>query len=158
MTVRTRILSRTASVTERSASTATAAAVVGALVLTLTGCAGIQHLLQNEHEETFATYAEAEDGWVGVDIPPWIPRDASDLHNLATNDEQVSVVRVATSSQPEGSCTPADRRGLPALTAEWSAEKFPATVMVCGDYELMPMDDGWLGWFNATAEGDVPGD
>lgn len=30
-------------------------------------------------------------------------------------------------------------------------------VARCGDYEVMAMDDGWLGWFNATEPGETPG-
>jgi hypothetical protein len=43
-------------------SIALGAAAAGLLVLTLTGCAGIQHALQHEHEESFDTYALATPG------------------------------------------------------------------------------------------------
>lgn len=84
------------------------------------------------------------------------PADATDLRNRATFDETVAVVRVVTDTEPDG-CSPAERRGLPALSADWSAEKWPDEVLLCGDYEVMPMDDGWLGWFNATESGQTPG-
>ena len=141
--------------TEASASTALAAAVVGAAVLLLTGCANITHVLQHEHEESFASYHVAAKDWIGVQIPAWIPDDATDLHNIATLNEQVSVVRVTTQSQPVG-CADSERHGIPSLTAEWSSDDWPDVVLLCGDYEVMPLDDGWLGWFNAADEGDVP--
>lgn len=136
-------------------SIAVGAAAIGFAVLALAGCAGIQHVLQHEHEETFATYSAAEKGWVGVDMPSWIPDDATDLHNLATDNESVSVVRVTTSTEPVG-CTDGPRHGIPSLTADWSSQEWPDQVLNCGDYEVMPLDDGWLGWFNAAEEGDTP--
>ena len=137
-------------------SIAIGAAVAGIAVLTLTGCAGIQHALQHEHEESFATYALAEKGWVGVDLPGWIPADATSLHNLATDNEQVSVIQVTSDSEPIG-CSDADRHGAPALTAEWSTDEWPDRLLTCGDYEVMPVEGGWLGWFNAAEDGDIPG-
>lgn len=74
-------------------STALGAAALGFAVLALTGCAGIQNLLQHQHEETFSTYAKAQSGWVGVELPSWIPSDAVELHNLATDDESQAVIR-----------------------------------------------------------------
>jgi len=138
-----------------SSTVAATAFAGGLLVIALTGCSEVDDLLSQRHRETFPTYAEAERSWVGVDIPGWIPRDSVDLNNLATNDETVSVIRVTTLSEPVG-CEPGERTGIPALAAEWSTEKWPAQVLTCGDYEVMPLDDGWLGWFNATEPGQKP--
>ncbi|MGN6502034.1 MAG: hypothetical protein ACTHKX_03905 [Pseudolysinimonas sp.] len=138
-------------------STALGAAAIGLAVLTLAGCAGIQNLLQHQHEETFSTYAKAQDGWVGVEVPSWIPADAVELHNLATDDESQAVIRVTTESVPVG-CTETSRHGAPALTADWTSDEWPDTVLACGDYEVMGVDEGWLGWFNADHQGDSPND
>lgn len=129
-----------------SASAAATAFVGGALLIALTGCSQIIHTLANQHEEHFETYPAAAEGWVGVDIPTWIPDDATDLRNLATTDESVAVVRVVTDSPLAGDCETEERRGIPQLDAEWSTEEWPAEIERCGDYEVMPMDDGWLGW------------
>ena len=60
-----------------SATTSAAAFGVGILMLgSLAGCTAIDDLLSKEHREQFATYDEAADGWVGVDIPAWIPENA----------------------------------------------------------------------------------
>lgn len=146
-------------------SATSAAVAFGAgilLVGTLAGCSQIDDLLSQEHREQFPTYAEAAEGWVGVDIPDWIPDDATDLRNLATVDETVSVVRVVTDSELAGSCEEVARRGIPALAADWAdlgwdTTGFPDEVQRCGDYEITPTDDGWLGWFNATEPGQTPG-
>lgn len=140
-------------------SASSAAAAFGAgilLVATLAGCTAIDDVLSRQHREDFDTYDVAAEGWVGVDIPSWIPDDATDLRNLATTDETVAVIRVVSDS-PLTDCEPAERRGLPALAADWSTQEWPDEVQRCGDYEVMPMDDGWLGWFNATAPGQTPG-
>lgn len=146
-------------------SATSAAVAFGAgilLVGTLAGCTQIGDALSRQHREDFATYDEAREGWVGVDLPAWIPRDATDLRNLATADETVAVVRVDSGSDLRGDCTTTERRGIPALTADWTdlgwdTNGFPAEVWSCGDYEVVPAPDGWLGWFNATESGQTPG-
>lgn len=145
-------------------STSTAAAAFGLgilLVGSLAGCAAIGDALGKQHREEFATFDTAAEGWVGVDIPAWIPADATDLRNLATSDESVSVVRVVSGSALAGDCSPADRSGIPSLSADWadldwSTHGFPDQVQRCGDYEVTPTEDGWLGWFNATEPGQTP--
>lgn len=144
------------SMTRLDPATAAAGAFgVGILLIALTGCAQLDRLVSREHEESFATYADAEAGWVGVGIPDWIPDDATELRNVATFDETVAVMRVTTDEEPVG-CTTAERRGLPALAADWSVPTWPDEVLRCGDYEVMPVDDGWLGWFQAREPGQRP--
>ena len=140
-----------------SATVAATAFAGGLLVLALAGCAQIADLAHRVHREDFPDYTSAEVSWVGVDIPEWIPGDATDLRNLATLDETVAVIRVVSDSPLVGDCTLAERRGLPALSADWSTEEWPDEVARCGDYEVMPMDDGWLGWFSAAEPGQTPG-
>lgn len=142
--------------TSTSATTALAAMTGAALVLGLTACANIDDLVHQRHQESFPTYAAAAEGWVGVDIPTWIPSDATDLRSVASTDETVSVVRVTTDTPLEGDCTVVDRHGIPAFAVDWSTDAWPDTVWRCGDYEVMSMDDGWLGWFNAAEPGQTP--
>jgi hypothetical protein len=139
-----------------SATVAASAFGAGILLITVTGCAQIDNLLSRQHEETFTTYAQAERDWVGVDIPHWIPDDATELRNLATFDETIAVIRVVTDSELAGDCVADERVGIPALDVDWSTQDWPDEVQRCGDYEVIPMDDGWLGWFNATEEGQTP--
>lgn len=139
----------------------------GAVVLlataALSGCSHMLDELHKVHQESFASYSEAADGWVGVDIPAWIPDDAIQLHNYATLDETQSVVRATSASQPVG-CTDAPRRALPFATPEWApadALELPdggllSDVFLCDDYEVVPYGDGWLGWFSAQGEGQTP--
>jgi len=143
--------------TRSSATTATAALMGAALLLGVTACANIDNLLHQRHEESFDDYAAAAEGWVGVDIPAWIPDDSTQLHNLATNDETVSVTRVTTASDLPADCVEQARHGIPVFDVSWSTDAWPDTVSLCGDYEVMAMSDGWLGWFNPASEGDTPG-
>lgn len=140
-----------------SATVATAAFATGVALVALTGCAQISDVFSKQHREDFAGYEAAADGWVGVGIPDWIPDDATDLRNAATLDETVSVIRVVTDSDLAGSCEPAPRTGIPQLAVDWSTEEWPDEVQRCGDYEVMAMDDGWLGWFQAREPGQTPG-
>lgn len=139
-----------------SATTAAVAFAAGIALLGLTGCAGLHSLASKQHEESFATYSAAEKGWEGVDIPSWIPDDATDLRNVATLDETVAVIRVVTDSELAGSCEPTTREGIPQLAVDWSTQDWPEEIQVCGDYEVMAMDDGWLGWFQAEEPGQTP--
>jgi hypothetical protein len=121
-----------------SATVAASAFATGILLIGLTGCAEIHNLVSQQHEEHFATYAAAKKDWEGVDTPGWIPDDATDLRNVATLDETVA------------------RESIPPLAVDWSTEGWPDEVQRCGDYEVMPMEDGWLGWFQAAAPGQTP--
>lgn len=144
-----------------SATTAAVAFAGGALLLVLTGCAQITDVFQHQHREDFSDYETAAAGWVGVDIPDWIPDDATGIRNLATADETVSVIRVVTDSPLAGDCVTAPRQGLPQLSADWAAsdwdaDDLPDEVQRCGDYEVTSTSDGWLGWFQASTPGQTP--
>lgn len=139
-----------------SASVAAAAFAGAVALVALTGCAQLVELVDNRHEEQFPTYKAAAEGWVGVELPSWIPEDAVDLRNTATNDETVAVIRVTSDSPLPDDCTTEERSGIPSLEADWSTEEWPDRVARCGDYEVMLVDGGWLGWFNAQTEGERP--
>ncbi|WP_210505374.1 hypothetical protein [Naasia sp. SYSU D00057] len=145
-----------------STSVAAVAFAGCALLIALTGCAQLTDLVEKRHEERFDTYAQAADGWVGVEMPSWIPDDATHLHNVATTDESQSLIRVTSDSELPDVCSPAERSGMPALTVDWAptedwtVEDWPDEVALCGDYEVVPYEDGWIGWFRATAPGQTP--
>lgn len=134
-------------------------ALLVAVTATLSGCTAIMQQLQQVHEESFADYAAAESGWVGVALPEWVPADATELRNLATDDESNSVIRVTSGEPLAGDCVTSQRRTLPFETTDWAPElsPFPKTVQACGDYEVVAVDGGWLGWFAATEPGQTPG-
>ena len=129
-----------------------------ALLASLSGCAAISNALSKQHEETFDSYRSAKAGWVGVDIPAWIPHDSTDLHNIATLNEIDSVMSVTTGSGIPSECVDADRVGLP-FTSGGSIPalgSLPDRVSLCGDYEVIAVTGGWLGWYNGLKAGDKP--
>ncbi|PWC06485.1 hypothetical protein [Mycetocola zhujimingii] len=135
--------------TRRSLPAVAAATLVA---LTLSGCS-VKDVLSNSREAQFATYDTAAEHWASGDMPGWIPTDATDIRSLETKDGRLSVIRITTSSPPEGDCVERAREGAPVLTATWTAAaERPAMVTVCDEYEIMPVEDGWLGWF----EGEEP--
>jgi hypothetical protein len=140
-----------------------AGAAVVLAAATLTGCSQLLDSLHKVHQESFASYREASSGWVGVDIPSWVPGDATELHNYATLDETQSVVGITSSSQPIG-CADSPRTSLPFATTDWAPAQvlelpdggLLSDVFLCGDYEVVPYGDGWVGWFAAAEEGQTP--
>lgn len=126
-----------------------AVAAAALLALTLTGCS-VKDLFSNSREAQFDTHEAAVEHWVSGDVPGWIPTDATDIRSLETKDGRLSVIRVTSPSSPVGECVERAREGVPVLTATWTAAaERPAVVTVCDGYEIMPMEDGWLGWFEA---------
>ncbi|MFD1720438.1 hypothetical protein [Amnibacterium endophyticum] len=132
--------------------------IAAGLLLSTTGCSAVIDAVHRTHQETFTDRAAAERGWVGVDAPTWLPADAADIHDLATDDESQAVILAHGSSPLPSTCQEADRRGIPFDTASWAPvlDRFPDRVARCGDYEVMPVDGGWLGWFSATEAGQRP--
>jgi hypothetical protein len=120
--------------------------------LSLTGCS-VEDVLGNSRESEFATYDTAAEMWPSGDLPDWIPTDATDIRSLETKDGRLSVIRVTTESPLEGECEERPREGVPVLTATWTAAaERPDVVTVCDEYEIMPIEGGWLGWFEGPDE------
>ncbi len=135
---------------------AAAGLVAPLLVLALAACNPMD-AVEKVHSEEFPDHAAAEKDWIGVDMPAWIPTDARSIKNTATNNETNAVIAVE-GGELEG-CPEMDRRGLPFDSRYGSlGEPLPTTVFACGPYEVVKTDAGWLGWFNATEEGQTPED
>lgn len=136
---------------------AAAGLLAPALVLTLAACNPMD-AMSKVHSEEFADRAAAEDGWVGVSMPAWIPDDAGTIRNVASTNETNSVIAVDGGGEPRG-CEQAERRALPFDSRFGSlGEPLPTSVLACGPYEVVATDTGWLGWFSATEEGQTPDD
>ena len=96
------------------------------------------------------------DGMIGRESASKLACSSTVIASGLEADASPELLESATTpSEPIG-CTEADRHGAPTLAADWSTEKWPDRVLACGKYEVMPLGDGWLGWFNAAEEGDVP--
>ena len=123
-----------------------ALAVLALAVLPLAGCSmlpgGSSH-----YEETFTDYASAKAEWRGGDIPSWIPDDFTRVRSRAMTDGSAAMVEVTTATPPVGDCTEAPRIGEPTLSGVWQPEEFPDEITRCGEYEIMPVEGGWFGWY-----------
>lgn len=129
-----------------------AVATAALLAITLSGCS-VKDVFSGSRESQFASYDAASEHWASGALPGWIPTDATDIRSLESKDGRLSVIRVTSPSPPLGECVEAAREGVPVLTATWTAAaERPAVVTVCDEYEIMPMDDGWLGWFEGEEE------
>jgi hypothetical protein len=132
--------------------------VAVALALSMTGCSAVANIAQKTHDESFADRAAATTGWTGVPAPSWLPSDATDIHNLATNDETNAVIALKSTSREPSGCVEADREAIPFDQPSWAPklDRFPDRVQRCGDYEVMRIDGGLLGWFSASEPGQKP--
>ena len=136
------------------------AAASAAGILLLAGCSSIADGLHDLHTEAFVDRDAAEAGWVGVDVPEWLPADATEIRTTATNDETNAVIAVTSEGEPIG-CETAQRVSLPfdgRYGGFESGDALPDEVLRCGAYEVVATDDGWLGWFTATEPGQTPDD
>jgi hypothetical protein len=151
-------MSHTSAPLRRIASIAAAGLLAPVLVLSLAACANPMDVLAKVHSEEFADRTAAEAGWVGVEMPAWIPADAGTVRNTATTDETNAVIAVEGGGRPQG-CATAERVGLPFDSRYGSlGESLPATVLACGPYEVVETETGWLGWFSAREQGQTPAD
>jgi hypothetical protein len=144
----------------RTRRRAVAVALGVALTGVLAGCSNPMDALQHVHSESFADLASAEEGWVGVETPAWIPVDAEGIRSTATDDETNAVIAVDGGTEPLG-CEEGPRRSLPfdgRYGGIASGDALPETVLLCGPYEVVETDSGWLGWFTATETGQTPDD
>ena len=119
--------------------------------LSLTGCSMLPGNT-GHFEETFTDYASAESGWRNGTIPSWIPDELSRVRSRAMTDGSAAIVEVLTESEIVGDgCTESARIGSPDLGGVWEPDEFPDEVMHCGDYEIMPVDGGWFGWYERAS-------
>ncbi|TPW75478.1 hypothetical protein [Schumannella soli] len=138
----------------RRAALVTGAAALAAASLLLTGCSAVMDSVHKVHSESFDDHAEAEKGWVGVQLPEWIPAKATDIRNVATDDETNAVIAAKGGDLPSW-CLEMPRQGLPFDT-RFGKVGLPDRVHRCGDYEVVDQDGEWIGWYSAREPGTKP--
>jgi len=134
-----------------------ALAVLMLATLSLTGCSmlpgGTSHF-----EKTFTDYASAKQNWRNGDIPSWIPEDFTRVRSRAMTDGSAAMVEVTTTTPPVGDCTEAPRIGEPTLSGVWQPEELPDEITRCGEYEIMPVEGGWFGWYERSSTKTATGE
>ena len=110
----------------------------------LSGCA-VMDQLQHESSTDFATVAELADGWDKT--APWLPTDASDIRTREATNGDSAILRATTDTVLDpAKCAEIDRQSAPVYEQDWSPNAFVDTAWVCGDWTVIPTDDGWFGW------------
>ena len=110
----------------------------------LTGCS-IGDTLNNERVTEFSTSAELVDTW--SKSAPWLPTDATDIITRETPDAEPAVLLAtsATALDPD-LCVEIERQSGPVFSVDGAPKAYVDTVFACGDWAVIPTDDGWYGW------------
>lgn len=128
----------------RSLALALLAPVVALSSVSLVGCA-IGEALQNERAAEFATTAEFVAD--GDRTAAWLPEDATGIRLRETPDADPAVLLATTSTALDPArCVEVERLSGPVFSVEGAPDPFVESVFVCGDWAVIPADDGWYGW------------
>lgn len=121
-------------------------AALSALAVTaLTGCAPILDTLRNEAASTYPTSAELVEGWGKA--AAWLPDDSTQISIRETPDADPAVLLATSSAALDPAlCTETVRRSAPIFTVEGAPDAYVESVFACGDWAVIPTDDGWYGW------------
>ncbi|WP_158297149.1 hypothetical protein [Zhihengliuella sp. ISTPL4] len=124
-----------------------AAALLLGGTLLLGGCAAVEGLVHKQSTQTFED-ADAFRADASVDAD-WVPHDATAL-TLRTSTiedaDDAALLLTSTMTLPED-CVETVRTSAPTWTLDDAPSAYEAkTVFVCGDWSVIPSDDGWFGW------------
>lgn len=131
-----------------NARTAIAApALLLAGLLSLAGCSAYDSLVHKQATSTFDDAAAFHEG-AEVDAD-WIPADAAEItvRTSTLEDAADAVILLSGDAALPPSCVEVERFSAPAWTLDGAPDPYAAkTVFACGDWSVMPTDDGWYGW------------
>ena len=130
--------------TRTRGAAALALAVIASV--SLTGCVSIPQLLQNESSSTFPDAATVAADW--DKSAPWLPADATDISVYeSTNGDPASLRATSGASLDPAQCVEVDRQSAPTFVLDDTPDVYKIdTVFACGDWAVVPTDDGWYGW------------
>jgi hypothetical protein len=123
---------------------ALAATAVSGLVLT--GCTSIQQAIRDESSGTYADADALAENW--NKSAPWLPDDASDISMHQTvNGDPASLLITSDADLDLAQCAEVERQSAPTFAIEGAPDAYKIdTVYACGDWAVVPTDDGWYGW------------
>jgi len=121
-------------------------AVVMLTGFALTGCTAISDQLHHEVSHRFDSTADVEGNW--GKSAPWLPADATDIRTHESTTGDPAILRATTKEQLDpAKCATVERQSAPTFAESWSSKDvYVETVWVCGDWVVIPTDDGWYGW------------
>lgn len=131
-----------------NARTAIAApALLLAGLLSLAGCSAYDSLVHKQATSTFDDVAAFHDG-AEVEAD-WIPADATEITVRTSTMENAAdaVILLSSGAALPDACVEVERHSAPAWALDEAPDAYAAnTVFACGDWTVMPADDGWYGW------------
>jgi hypothetical protein len=112
----------------------------------LTGCTAIGEQLHNEASHTFDSAEDIAGNWGNT--APWLPADATDIRTHESTTGNPAILRATTSAKLDpAKCAEIDRQSAPTFEQAWSPKSvYVDKVWVCGDWAVIPTDNGWFGW------------
>jgi hypothetical protein len=119
-----------------------AAALVAALALS--GCSQIHDGLTGEASHAFSSATDLDGNW-DRDLP-WLPEDSGDIRVHESRGEPAVLRLVSDAELDPAQCAEVERLSGPAFDEEWSPDAYVDQAWACGDWTLIPTDDGWYGW------------
>ena len=130
----------------RGATLALTLAATAVAALSLTGCTSIQQAIQDESSGTYADADALAENWNKT--APWLPDDASEISMHQTvNGDPASLLLTSDADLDLSQCAEVERQSAPTFAIEGAPNAYKIdTVYACGDWAVVPTDDGWYGW------------
>lgn len=119
----------------------------------LAGCSTVSDVLHHEASYEFDSTAALAAGWNGS--APWVPSDSSDIRIRESAAGSPSMIRLASAAVLSSSCVQQKRLSAPAFDVSWAPNAYVENVWVCGDWDVIPTNDGYFGW-TPIAPGESP--
>jgi hypothetical protein len=95
---------------------------------------------------SYESAALVADRWEGE--AAWIPSDAADVEIRESTTDDTAVIALASGADLDPAlCGVVTRQSAPAYQIEGTPSAYDASeVYACGNWAVMPTEDGWLGW------------
>lgn len=132
--------------TSRSRGTAAVLAATAVAALSLTGCSTLQQALQHESTARFADASALASDWDKT--ADWLPEDATAISvHESTDGAPASLLATSDAELDLTRCAEVERQSAPTFSIEDTPDVYTIdTVFACGDWAVVPTDDGWYGW------------
>lgn len=98
---------------------------------------------------SYATKADLTHHW--DKSAPWLPNDATDIQvkeieRYGPGWDPAILRAVTQSTLNPALCAETNRLSSPVLTAPWSPNTSVSKVYVCGNWDVIPIPNGWFAW------------
>jgi hypothetical protein len=124
---------------------ASLAIIAAAPAVALSGCAGIEDVMENESSLEFDTTDDVVAQWGTT--ASWLPDDATSIRiHQSTQGEPAVLLSTSTTDLDPSVCIETERRSAPAFAEDWAPESYVDNVFACGDWAVIPTETGWYGW------------